>query len=157
MAQDRQTVQTFNAIAEQKADIPQNEPSVEPAIMTDNADSSIYEDKNVQSAPTKLDDVGKVTSDATLKTLDAVQETTENSTSKSLNEKPKIETPNGENSKEKLIDKVQNELVQKVEKEEQGEKENVGTPDCDEIVVSNSPILPDFEETIDEETEKIAN
>ena len=141
---------------EQKADIPQNEPSVEPAIMTDNADNSIYEDKNVQSAPTKLDDAGKVTSDATLKTLDAVQETTENSTSKSLNEKPEIEPPNGENSKEKLIDNVQNELVQKVEKEVQGEKENVGTPDCDEIVVSNSPILPDFEESIDEETEKIA-
>merc|ERR1719245_2416328 len=95
-AQDRQTVQIFNAIAEQKADIPQNEPSVEPAIMTDNADNSIYEDKNVQSAATKLDDAGKVTSDATLKTLDAVQETTENSTSKSLNEKPAIEPPNGE-------------------------------------------------------------
>merc|ERR1712212_838968 len=125
--------------------------------MTDNADNSIHEDINVQSAPTTLDDAGKVTSDATLTTLDAVQETTENSTSKSVKEKPEIETPNGENSKEKLIDNVQNELVQKVEKEVQGEKENVGTPDCDEIVVSNSPILPDFEEIIEEETEKIAN
>lgn len=29
--------------------------------------------------------------------------------------------------------------------------ENAATPECDEIVVSNSPILPDFEETVDEE------
>ena len=31
--------------------------------------------------------------------------------------------------------------------------ENSVTPECDEIVVSNSPILPDFEEAIDEEKE----
>ena len=30
----------------------------------------------------------------------------------------------------------------------------MGTPECDEIVVSNSPLLPDFEDTIDEEKEK---
>ena len=61
---------------------------------------------------------------------------------------------NGENSKEKIGNNVQNQHVHKVEKAVQDEKENAGTPDCDEIVVSHSPILPDFEETIDEEKEK---
>ena len=61
---------------------------------------------------------------------------------------------NGENSKEKIGNNVQNQHVHKVEKAVQDEKENAGTPDCDEIVVSHSPILADFEETIDEEKEK---
>ena len=58
------------------------------------------------------------------------------------------------NSKEKVNDIVKNEQVQNIEKEVQGEKEKAGTPDCDEIVVSHSPILADFEETMDEEISK---
>merc|ERR1719225_2245117 len=61
---------------------------------------------------------------------------------------------NGENSKVKIDNTVQNQYVHKIGKDVLDEKENVGTPECDEIVVSNSPLLPDFEETIDEEKEK---
>ena len=121
--------------------------------MTENVESSVLENQAVESVSTKAEETIKEASDATLRTQDATQENADNSTSKSVNEKPELDIPCGENSKEKVTNNVQNEYVQKIEKEAQGEKEKIGTPDCDEIVVSNSPILPDFEESIDEEKE----
>merc|ERR1712223_464140 len=156
-AQVRQPVQNFNTITEQKTNLSRNEHSIEPENISLNVSNALLEDQIIEPVSTQPDDSGKETSEATLNALnDAVQEKTEEKTETSTSENDAHESKSLKeiNSKEKVNNVVKNEQVQNIEKEVQGEKEKVGTPDCDEIVVSHYPILADFEETMDEEISK---